>query len=517
MKLKDSLTVHFISFELPENFDCKNLDQGNVLWEPSTLRPDTSCLLSPIVKFFDNSSQCKVYMLHDKGSPYSAFWGNKTNKISVKDETGIMHDYYYKFPIKRNLSAPMLYIFPECRIGILSVGIQLENSEIDSSEIDSSDLMRFNYKMSHFTKKWKPLNICFEEGIYKGIGDFLENSPNVKELSALLLFCAGLGNVEIDNKSHLFTYAQFDVENEDPTYSHWPPMETLMRLIRVQNENYQVSQEEIEAGYFLRTFENIIQGVSVEGGGIFTCYHGENNTPHHIKNYLTGAILPRYLWIYIISIVQRKMAISLTSQMASNEMIELLKGKDETPLYREYERLNLLKLYAYFPDVSNISQMNAFYSLCVKNFNIKEYVENIDDKMRSIRSILERRQDLYERRQDKEEWKLEKQRDLEESRRYQESKMLREQENAKERRNEKHLNYIILGLTFLTIISVVNDFASYIKLYYEYDICDWVWAPILSAVLGLVFFLVGLICFMRINMKTKGDVETYKNNKDKHK
>ena len=515
MKLKDTLTVHFISFELPENFDCKkNLDQGNELWEPSTPRFDGSCLLPSIVKFFNNSSQCKVYMLHKDGYPHSMFWGNAESNISAKDEKGIDLNYTYKFPVKRNLSAPMLYIFPECRIGILSIGIQLVKVDT-KSEIDSSDLMWFNYKMSHFTKKWNPLNICIEKAIFKDINGFLENSPNVKELSALLLYCAGLGSVEIENKSHLFTYAQFDVKG--PAYRHWPPMETLMRLIRVQNENYQVSQEEIEAGYFLRTFENIIQGVSVEGGGIFTCYHGENNTPHHIKNYLTGAILPRYLWIYIISIVQRKMAISLTSQMASNEMIELLKGKVETPLYREYERLNLLKLYAYFPDVSNISQMNAFYSLCVKNFNIKEYVENIDDKMRSIRSILERRQDLYERRQDKEEWKLEKQRDLEESRRYQESKMLREQENAKERRNEKHLNYIILGLTFLTIISVVNDFASYIKLYYEYDICDWVWAPILSAVLGLVFFLVGLICFMRINMKTKGDVETYKNNKDKHK
>lgn len=477
MKLKDSLTVHFISFELPENFDCGKLDQGNVLWEPSTLRFDTSCLLSPIVKFFNNSSQCKVYMLHDNGNPYSTFWGNKKNKISVKDEKGIMHDYYYKFPIKRNLSAPMLYIFPECRIGILSVGIQLEKED-KNSEIDSCDLMLFNYNMSHFVKKWKPQNICIEKEIFKDINGFLKNSPNVKELSALLLYCAGLGNVEIDNKSHLFTYAQFYVKK--PIYRHWPPMKTLMRLIRVQNENYQVSQEEIDAGYFLRTFENIIQGVSVEGGGIFTCYQGAN-TPDHIKTYLTGAILPRYLWIYIISIVQRETAISLTGQMASSETIELLKGKDEKPLDKEYERLNLLKLYAYFPDVSNISQMNAFYSLCIKNFNIKEYVESIDDKMRGIRSILERRQDLDE----KEEWKLEKQRDLEESRRYQEKLDVEKQQAKLERQNETRLNGIVLFLTAFTLISVVNDFSSYVKLYYEWDICDWILWPVGSAVVGV--------------------------------
>lgn len=513
MKLKDSISVFLFPFNLPQGYDFDQFScEGNEIWESSNIGPDISALLPYVASYFANSHMCKSYKLHDNGAPYTTFWDqNKSFEFKTTDENNDDYTFQYKYPIGRKSSSPMLFIMPKANIGILSISTELEwvqakGETRKGEDITSHDLMLFNYRISRqYFKRWRP---CDQK---VSSGSMVARECQFKELCALLLSFAGLRESIVKARPHIFTYAQ--IIEEDTSGSCWPPAETIIRLMRVENLKYKVLAT---SELFENTFVDIAMGVCVEGGALITRFVG-GSTPEPIRNFKTGSLLPRYLWLYIMAVIQRETAISITESLANSDLSQMLSAESHELLYAEYERLNHLKLSAYFPDVSNISQMNAFYSLCVKNFNIKEYVENIDDKMRSIRSILERRQDLYERRQDKEEWKLEKQRDLEESRRYQESKMLREQENAKERRNEKHLNYIILGLTFLTIISVVNDFASYIKLYYEYDICDWVWAPILSAVLGLVFFLVGLICFMRINMKTKGDVETYKNNKDKHK
>lgn len=233
--------------------------------------------------------------------------------------------------------------------------------------------------------------------------------------------------------------------------------------MRVENLKYKVLAT---SELFENTFVDIAMGVCVEGGALITRFVG-GSTPEPIRNFKTGSLLPRYLWLYIMAVIQRETAISITESLANSDLSQMLSAESHELLYAEYERLNHLKLSAYFPDVSDISQINRFYGLCVANLHIREYLDSINDKIQGVRSILERRQDLYEREQDKKEWEMET------------------QQAKLERQNETRLNGIVLFLTAFTLISVVNDFSSYVKLYYEWDIFDWILWPIGSAVVGV--------------------------------
>ena len=425
--------------------------------------------------------------MKNSGKIYSTL-NNKIHTFDVKDEYNRKLRFEFKYFLDKSLAQPTLMIFPYSKLGLLLIGVEVSRcslvdvvngvEHLSQIELTSHELMIFNYRFFRLNDDGedKPvmLRVSYKDidkdpytAFYELLNNKRNDSYSLCDLCKKLLNHVNTPSLQLKVRTHPFTYAQFNDADKDDY------LETFIRILRVQNVKYKVLKQDVASECLIKTFENIYVGASVEGGSVFTIC--DENTPEHIKDFKTNSILTRYIWIYIMAIVQRETALTISHSVGSPKFLEMLLGNeskiDIESLFKEYNRLNILKLYAYFPDVSYISHINKFYDLCVRSFRIKEYVESVDDKLNGIRSVIERWQDIYERNRDKAE-------------KYQ-AKL--------ERRNEMRLNNIILFLTLFTLISVINDLSSYFNLYYDENFSKWKWSPILSAILGGVAIVLGLI------------------------
>jgi hypothetical protein len=204
------------------------------------------------------------------------------------------------------------------------------------------------------------------------------------EMSEITLFS--------QTRTHLFTYCQIDDSREEKLrYEDLLP--DLIRLSRCVNDKYRIDvQNEAQNGCCFRTFENIYVASSVEGTSIMAI--AKKNNKGFISN-MDGSIRLRYLWVYLLALIQRYSMLHLNQKLTEQEA-----NMTDTQLQGLYNVIQKVRIHCYYTDVSPFSQHNQFYQHCSKCLHVEETYNEIERKAEILtQNISKRAQDKADAKQ----------------------------------------------------------------------------------------------------------------------
>lgn len=188
-----------------------------------------------------------------------------------------------------------------------------------------------------------------------------------------------------NTRIHLFTYYQLgNIDLNDANTVQKMQLD-MARIVRCQNQKYKLDMEDIKASNICtKTFQNIYIGSSVEGGAIMTVLSEEDSD--FLRNFHASSFSKRYIWIYLMALMQRYTLLHLIHELTSvddkNLKVSLVK------LIKQVEHLSAVKVNTYFTDVSDYTQHNQFYRFCIQNLHIQEHFEEIDEKMSILNAVI---------------------------------------------------------------------------------------------------------------------------------
>lgn len=409
MKLKDALTLHFIPFRLPAGYSIDDRSKQSLFWQHQKSGIARNAIYDHVADFLTGRSLddatdggCIVYAFDPRvKTPLSILFNRKINSITINDKTGSKRTFGFRFCNGKDLTAPKIVLYPQASIGLLSFGV-----EPVGPDLVPDDLMLFNYDLHKTDKKqapairipfdeskWKPKEGQTEHPIRKLYGFLNPEAGNEAEsyrltdLRNALLADIGIAPEELCNaeRTHLFTYLQVDGNDDRQAFDA-----NLIRILRVQNHTYRTVCDR-PSDLFAQLFENIYIGAGVESGVLATV--ASDDAPEQIRNFKQGTLIPRYLWIYLLVLIQRhtllSIARSLTRPDHSKQLPDLV------------ERLSEMKVNTYFTDISDYTHLNTFYRLCGERLSIPAYIESSDHKLKNLISILDRKREAEEKRNGK--------------------------------------------------------------------------------------------------------------------
>lgn len=472
---------------------------------------DGDVLYSHIMDFLqgqmnDNVGQDEhldIYSLdiHKESSWYKEFWNPFINHANVayipNGKNNAKEDVFrtLSFNIlssdEQGFKAPHLFVYRTAKIGILTFCVELAG---DKKNI--SDLKQLNY---YLHKIFKPTCRCSSPNLsinekrrfasneerdaaetklrkvrhyIKPYDETEEYSPykyftwDMKGFIDLLLTdvdCHLFSNIRM----HVFTYCQID-DSDKELLTNDDILPDLLRLSRCVSDKYMLPFDELErSGATLQSFENIYYASSVEGTAIIAVAKKANKG---FVSQLDGNIRLRYLWIYMLAVVQRYTLLNMNRQL-----IQVASENDESKLWDLIKTIKEVKIRCYHTDVSPYTQHSQFYQLCCKNLHVKEVFHEIDTKTKALnltishdlQKLLEeqqatiQQQHLEEEKREKEQLLLDKKRD----------EALREAERKAES-GQRRLNLVVGVLTVFQVAGVIYEFFN--------DTGCWQWIATLA-------------------------------------
>jgi hypothetical protein len=175
---------------------------------------------------------------------------------------------------------------------------------------------------------------------------------------------------------HVFTYCQIDDSRED-CITKDEIMPDLLRLSRCVSDKYMLPFAELEKnGATLQSFDNIYCASSVEGTAIIAIAKKANKG---FVSQLDGNVRLRYLWIYMLAIIQRYTLLYMNRQLTI-----VASENNEHKLWNLIKTIKEVKIRCYYTDVSPYTQHSQFYQLCCKNLHIREAFNEIDEKTKAL-------------------------------------------------------------------------------------------------------------------------------------
>jgi hypothetical protein len=177
-------------------------------------------------------------------------------------------------------------------------------------------------------------------------------------------------------RMHVFTYCQID-DSKDDVLTKQDLLPDLLKLSRCVTDKYLLPFEKLEKeGATLESFENIYYASSVEGTAIIAVAKKSNKG---FISQMDGNIRQRYLWIYMLAIIQRYTLLNMNRQL-----MEVDYANDENKLWCLIDTIKNVKIRCYYTDVSPYTQHSQFYQLCCRNLHIKEAFNEIEEKTNAL-------------------------------------------------------------------------------------------------------------------------------------
>ena len=98
---------------------------------------------------------------------------------------------------------------------------------------------------------------------------------------------------------------------------------------------------------------------------------------------MDGNIRQRYIWIYMLAVIQRYTLLNMNRQLT-----EIDSDNDERKLWNLLDTIKNVKIRCYFTDVSPYSQHSQFYQLCCKNLHVREAFKEIEEKTNALNTTI---------------------------------------------------------------------------------------------------------------------------------
>lgn len=176
----------------------------------------------------------------------------------------------------------------------------------------------------------------------------------------------------------------------------------LSKLARCVDDKYLLPHSEPSVKKtHIKLFENILASTAIEGTAIITVPQTEKDS--FIKGYHKNSIRKKYIWIYILAMIQRFTLMNLNRQLTSFEArYGHLDKEDEEKYTKElWELLKVVrdvKVRSYYTDVSSYSHFYEYYQLCCRNLHINETYQEIDSKTKILNLTISHEQAEGEKR-----------------------------------------------------------------------------------------------------------------------
>ena len=433
LTLGKAYTVYMLPFYFEEDFSSISWENENRLI--SDEGTETDVLYSYIMDFFQGQlhdkspngycNHLRVLRLKKDGqSSYMKFWSSfishnhiayiPQGKNENKEDIFLPISFKILSENEKGFKAPHLFVYESGKVGILTFCIELTERR---STIEQ--LKHLNY---HLHKIHNPMCRCVcpalsisrqrvfknEEEKKKAEESFKlsrtyiasHNSPednsnryefdwNIRSLIDMWI-CKDSNVCLFSNmRIHLFTYYLID-DTANGVVLKEDIMPDLFRLSRCVNDKYLLPFNQMEADrLMLQSFENIFIASSVEGTAFCAIAKKENAG---FISQMDGNIRLRYIWIYLLALIQRYTLLNLTRQM-----IIANSPKKEESIQGIIEVIKNTKMYCYYTDVSPYTQHNQFYQHCCRNLHIKELFDEIESKTGIYNLVINKNQEKKQR------------------------------------------------------------------------------------------------------------------------
>lgn len=419
-KLEKAYTFYMVPFYYEKEIDFKKVE----LWEKDTDKvsnegEDGDVLYSYIMDFLQGQmNECRtseenldIYkmFIDTESAWYRNFWEPFVSHANAayipvgKDEKG--NDLFESIAFnllstnEQGFKAPHLFLYKTAKVGILTFCIELVDSK---KYMDYLKLLNYHFHKIHqptcrcvcsklsINEKRRYTNdderIAIEtkfQEVRKYIApydesesistckDFTWDSKGFVNLLLKDIDCYLFSNIRM----HVFTYCQIN-DSEEEKLSKDELLPDLLRLSRCVNDKYMLPFSDLDkTGATLQCFDNIYYASAVEGSAILAVAKKANAG---FISQMDGNVRLRYLWIYMLAIIQRYTLLNMNRQL-----MYLTSVDDEPKLWDLIKTIKEIKTRCYYTDVSPYTQHSQFYQLCCRNLHIKEAFTEIEEKIKA--------------------------------------------------------------------------------------------------------------------------------------
>lgn len=363
-----------------------------------------------------------IYKLDEQKESYKYFWkkfASKTHVAKIDEQTSI--DFKFTSGTKTPIfKTPHLFISIEGNVGVLVFCIEpVKTKSIQQLELLNYHLHKIQEPLCECTSKGMKLNDGIpEEAHNKVISElniaykaFYEREMTSSEMANdfkwnmkllvnyLLRDMKGRkeGTLNCGDspiylfsppRIHIFTFCAID-DSEQNNVSQDDVVPDLLKLSRCINNKYMLDVEQLAAdNSYIKTFDNIYMAVSVEGTAMMAIARKEN------KGFILSMdqALERYLWVYILSIVQRYSLLNL------DRRISQMNEGDNSNLLSVMKVIGTLKSHCSYAEISPFAQHNQFYKFCCNKLNVTHSYEEVEQKTNILNLLLEQRAEKGQRK-----------------------------------------------------------------------------------------------------------------------
>lgn len=376
--------------------------ENNVMYE--YIRPNVESISTPYL----------VYSI--KKSPESELAKKRINRIWNKINVQFTsEEKTYRVDFKKengNWNSARLVISPSTNVGLLCLGVGIKKDKNENNEngkdknkngIPVDDVVDFSYNIRKIDGQVKLIlegyntdksSKGYNETRQKNLEEIVRtlNSKHLKtgecQLKDIVMFLLqDIQDVTLfDNgRGHIFNYFNElrdtgELTDEDKT--------NIIHLTRAENKKYQPLETEFsESGAYTATFRNIYCGCSTEGGVIYTL-RNNSNSDAFISKFPLGALQHRYLWLYIMALIQRHSLLRMIL-MIHNLDISTFSKEVRKEFNHKYGYLCKIMASGYFSNVSSLAQHNQYYNFCLRNLQVNSLYDEVSGKMKTLDAYLE--------------------------------------------------------------------------------------------------------------------------------
>ncbi len=204
-------------------------------------------------------------------------------------------------------------------------------------------------------------------------------------------------------RTNLLTYAMLSDRQTDQVSDNEIILE-LTRLSRCVDNKYLLPYSNPSfAETYTKMYENIYAAAAIEGTAVIAIPQKSNDK--FILNYHKTSIRKKYLWIYILVMLQRFTLMNLNRQLAKFDASHSSEGqeKNKGDIWDLLKIVRFVKVHSYYTDVSSYSHFFEFYQLCCRNMHINETYQEIDSKTKILNITISHERAVAETKKQKEE------------------------------------------------------------------------------------------------------------------
>ena len=192
-----------------------------------------------------------------------------------------------------------------------------------------------------------------------------------------------------DDMLHVFSYIELDPEvfAADTAIRYH-----FTRLAMCISDRYRVTNEQVDQVMRPGSFENVYMSSTTSGGAIMTVVG--DNSPQYLKEFATGSLQPRYLWIYVMMLMQRHSLLNITNWVIDIDIDRDGDGDRDVNhtlerVRRAVRRMSELTVNNRFSSVSDYTQHNSFYHQCCDVLGIDTLHAEVEQKLNILGDLAE--------------------------------------------------------------------------------------------------------------------------------